>query len=84
MAIYMKFYAVEYECPVDGGGNYDIFSSLEEAESFFNTLTEQNNLIPIQIFSAMFNMERVYREDNRWNYDDYSDTFNGDTYQKIR
>lgn len=68
------FYAVEYKSGNDGQ-TFDIFLTLKEAKSFTKEITTlDSEYKPLFIFKADFNLQNIYLEDNRWNYEDYADT----------
>ena len=68
------FYGVEYSSGNDGQ-TFDIFSSLKEAKLFSkNIINLGKEYKPLYIFKADFNSQNVFKENNQWSYEDYSDT----------
>lgn len=67
-------YAVEHYYPNDDCSTYEIFETINEAQSFCQEDKWSKDNYPIYIFQAKFNCERIYLEDGEWNYDDRSDT----------
>lgn len=73
LILYKEMYGIEYEYN-DGRTTFDIFEKYEEAENFAKNLYIKTNYIfPTRIFKAKFNTEYLYKENNYWNYEDYSD-----------
>ncbi len=58
------------ECRTSNGSTYEIFDNYNDSQSFANS--NENSLF---IFTADFNLDRIYIEDGLWNYEDFSDTF---------
>ncbi len=68
------FYGVEYKSGNDGQ-TYDIFTKLKQARLFCkNILKYGEEYKLLYIFKAEFNQQNVYRENNKWNYDDSMNT----------
>ncbi|WP_333851906.1 hypothetical protein [Epilithonimonas sp.] len=69
-------YAVEHYYSNDERSTYEIFETLNEAESFCSDKNNWNeNHFPLFIFKADFNSDLIYQDENRnWNYDDFSGT----------
>lgn len=61
-------YGVEYK--TDSSSSYDIFETYEDALAFANS--NENSMF---LFTADFNKDRIYQEDDIWNYEDFADTF---------
>lgn len=75
----IKLYCVEH-CRSDGGQTFEIFRTLNEAKNFANDKENWNGAhLPLYIFSADFNEEYVYEEDDgNLNYEDCYGTMNGE------
>lgn len=70
-----RMYAVERLDVMDNHSTYEIFSSLKTALDFANELKTWKGVhIPLYLFRAYFNKDRIYFEDGGWNYEDFSDT----------
>lgn len=68
-------YAVERFDVMDTHSTYEIFPSLKDALDFAENLKTWKGVhIPLYIFRAYFNKDRIYFEDTSWNYEDFSDT----------
>ncbi len=85
----MKFktmYAVEHYYINDLSSTFEIFESFKDAQYFCDIDSNWNeNHFPLYIFKAKFNCERIFMEDDGiWNYDDYSDTFNPNTFKVLK
>lgn len=67
----INIYCVEH-CRTDGVQTFEIFKTLNEAEAFAkNKENWDSEHIPLYIFSADFNEEYVYEEDDgNLNYED--------------
>ena len=71
-------YALEYKS-FDGGITFDIFETYKKAKIFAGKISKYGHQYwPLFIFRAKFNNNRIFKEDDNWNYDDFSDTFNSD------
>lgn len=75
----IKLYCVEH-CRTDGGQTFEIFRTLTEAENFAKDKKNWNSThLPLYIFSADFNEEYVYEEDDgNLNYEDCYETMDGE------
>lgn len=75
----IKLYCVEH-CRTDGAQTFEIFRTLNEAEAFAkNKENWDSEHFPLYIFSADFNEEYVYEEDDgNLNYEDCYGTINGE------
>lgn len=75
----IKLYCVEH-CRTDGGQTFEIFRTLAEAENFAKEKKNWDSThFPLYIFSADFNEEYVYEEDDgNLNYEDCYGTMNGE------
>ena len=70
-----EMFAVEYQS-ADGGQTFDIFSSLEEVTNFVEKISSLGKEYkPLFLFKANFNLKRIFKDSDCWNYDDYSDTY---------
>lgn len=70
-----RMYAVERFEVIENHSTYEIFSSLKDALAFAEELKVWEGVhIPLYIFRAYFNRERIYFEQKSWNYEDFSDT----------
>lgn len=70
-----RMYAVERFDVMDTHSTYEIFPSLKDALNFAEELKNWKGVhIPLYIFRAYFNKDRIYFEDRGWNYEDFSDT----------
>lgn len=70
-----EMFAVEYQS-ADGGQTFDIFSSLKKASDFVEKIPLLGKEYkPLFLFKADFNLERIFKDNGCWNYDDYSDTY---------
>lgn len=67
-------FAVEYYNTFDNTSTYNIFTKLKLAQAFCDKTVWNKNYFPLYIFKADFNKERIYRENEEWNYEDCSDT----------
>ena len=68
-------YGVERLEVIENHSTYEIFSSLKDALAFAEELKVWKGVyIPLYIFRAYFNKERIYFEGRSWYYEDFSDT----------
>lgn len=66
------FFAVDYRY-ADGATTFDIFTTLEKAETYVHTFNDPSNVIPTRIWCGDFDTEMVYQEpDGDWNYDEFA------------
>lgn len=78
-----EMFGVEH-CYDDGASTYEIFETFSKAEMFCETKENWNKVNqPLFIFKANFNTEHIYKENDGWNYDDFSNTILDD-YEKIK
>lgn len=77
-------YGLEYKS-YDGACTFDIFENYKDAEKEAEkTKTLGYQYYPLYIFKADFNLKRIYREENSWNYEDCSDTFDMENIKIIK
>lgn len=70
-----RMYAVERFDVMDNYSTYEIFASLKDAVGFAEGLKSWDGVhIPLYIFRANFNKDRIYSEKKCWHYEDFSDT----------
>jgi len=70
-----RMYAVERLDVMDNHSTYEIFPSLKKALDFAVKLKTWKGVhIPLYVFRAYFNKDRIFFEDGSWNYEDFSDT----------
>lgn len=73
-----KMYALEYKS-YDGNRTFDIFETIKDAKKYAEKIiTFGYQYAPLYIFKTDFNFNRIYKESDVWNYEDYSDIFNFD------
>jgi hypothetical protein len=59
---------------------YEIFESLDEAITFKERMEDEMTRddgfdVVIGLSVADFNLNRIYKEDSGWNYEDFTDTY---------
>lgn len=75
-----RMYAIEKLDVMDNHSTYEIFPSLKKALDFADELKNWKGVhIPLYIFRAYFNKDRIFFEDKGWNYEDFSDTIISET-----
>lgn len=71
-------YGVEHQYCFDEVSSFEIFETLDEANTFLSGNLWGKNHKPLFIFKADFNKELIFREDDgKWNYEDYSNLILG-------
>ena len=75
----VKLYCVEH-ARIDGGSTFEVFRTLKKARCYAYTDGNWNyENVPLYIFSADYNSNYVYEDENgHLNYDDCSDLYQGD------
>jgi hypothetical protein len=78
-----EMFGVEH-CYSDGASTYDIFETLDDANTFCKNVDNWNNAhYPLFIFKADFNVDLIFKDDNNWNYDDFKGVILGN-FKKIK
>lgn len=71
-------YGVEHQYHFDEVSSFEIFETLDEANSFLSENFWDKNHKPLFIFKADFNKDLIFKEsDGKWNYEDYSNLILG-------
>lgn len=77
-------YGVEHQYQFDETSTFEIFETLDEANSFLSENLWDKNHKPLFIFKADFNKDLIFKEsDGKWNYEDYNNLILG-KYQIIK